>query len=303
MSASTAISAPKTPPGPRGPLLKLALRQYRLVALALLLLALGAGAQIIHHYDGWADAIALRDRVGSQDYHFARYADDAHHMTAKLLSDGTLLAFKPALLAALITGVLTAREWETGRVTLALTQSVSPRRWFTVRWATLAVLVSVPAVALVVLHRISADHAYRLDLLTYGAERQNAYFIIGPVTVAYVLLGVAAGAVTATALRRTWPTLIAAPALTWLLAALLVRSRTVVLVDFPLSSKVSGYHHGGVLGLQFYDLLPQDSYLLNSLHSGDYWPYQIASGAVVMAVATLLLLVAFRVLHRRIAQT
>ncbi|MGW1727517.1 hypothetical protein ACWCQK_31940 [Streptomyces sp. NPDC002306] len=302
MSATAVISGPKTSrPGPRGPLLRLALRQYRLVALAVLLLALGVGAQILHHYDGWADAIALRDRVGSKDYHFGRYADDAHNMTARLVSDGARLVFQPALLAALITGVLTAREWETGRVTLALSQSVSPRRWFTVRWATLAVLVSVPVVVPVALYRISADHAYRLDLLTYGAERQNAYFTIGPVTVAYVLLGVAAGAATATVFRRTWPTLIAAPALTWLLVALLVRSRAVLLIDIPLISKVSGYHSGGVLGLQFYDLLPQDSFLLNSLDHGDYWPYQIASCALVLALATLLLLGALRVLRRRTA--
>ncbi|MER5796622.1 hypothetical protein [Streptomyces sp. NPDC001980] len=50
----------------------------------------------------------------------------------------------------------------------------------------------------------------------YGT-RQAAYFTVGPVTVAQVLLGVAAGALTGTLLRRTWPTLIAAPVVTWLL--------------------------------------------------------------------------------------
>ncbi|MGW5370336.1 hypothetical protein ACWER6_22975 [Streptomyces sp. NPDC004009] len=69
--------------------------------------------------------------------------------------------------------------------------------------------------------------------LTYGAERQNAYYTIGPVTVAYVVLGTAAGAMAGTLLRRTWLALVAGPALAWISAAVLVRSRAVLLLDFP----------------------------------------------------------------------
>lgn len=144
--------------------------------------------------------------------------------------------------------------------------------------------------------------AFRLDLLTYGADRQTAYYTIGPVTVAYVLLGVAAGALAGTLLRRAWTALVAAPALTWLLAALLVRSRAVLLLDFTLFSKVHGYHPGGLLGLQFYDALPQDSYLVNSLDPGDYWGYQVASSVLVLVLAALLALAALRVVRQRTAQ-
>jgi hypothetical protein len=60
-------------------------------------------------------------------------------------------------------------------------------------------------------------------------------------------------------------------------------------------------HPGGLLGLQFYDLLPQDTYLLNSLTPGDYWGYQIASSLLVLTLAALLLHGALRILRRRLA--
>ncbi|MFC5675174.1 hypothetical protein [Streptomyces incanus] len=84
--------------------------------------------------------------------------------------------------------------------------------------------------------------------------------------------------------------------LTWLAAAVLVRSRAVLLVDFPLFSKVQGFHPGGLLGLQFYDALPWDTYLANSLVPGDYWGPQIASSVLVLTAAAL------RVLRHRTAQ-
>ncbi|MEU1413607.1 hypothetical protein [Streptomyces sp. NPDC005731] len=307
MSATASIasgtSVPKSSrPGGRLPLVRIAVRQYWIPLLILLLVTGRAAAVLIYHYDGWADAVALRDHVGSRAYHFGRYVDDAHNKTAKLLNDGTSVAFQPALLAALLTGVLTAREWESRRVVLALTQSIAPRRWFTARWSTLAVVGAAMTVPAVVAYRISAVHALRLDLLTYGADRQNAYYTIGPVTVAYVVLGVAAGALAGTLLRRTWLALVAGPALAWLAAAVLVRSRAVLLLDFPLFSKVHGLHPGGLLGLQFYDALPEDSYLINSLDPGDYWGYQIASSVLVLALAALFGQAALRAVRHRTAQ-
>jgi hypothetical protein len=117
-----------------------------------------------------------------------------------------------------------------------------------------------------------------------------------------VTLGVAAGALAGTVLRNTWSAAVAGPVLTWALTALLVRSRSALLLDVPAYSKVSGMHPGGVLGLQFYNLLPTDSYLLDSLSRADYWPYQLAESALVLAVAALLVLAAFRILHRRAGQ-
>ncbi|MFJ7945439.1 hypothetical protein ACIQ6K_17585 [Streptomyces sp. NPDC096354] len=301
-TADTTTSPKSRPSGEHRPLARIVVRQLTPLALVLFLLTLAVGALLIHHYRGWADAVALRDHVGSYAYHFGRYPDDAHNKTMQLLTDGERIAFMPALIAAAITGLLTGGEWGTRRFALTLAQSVSARRWFAARWTGLAVLFAVLLLPLVVLYRFTVVHAFDLNLLTYGIERQTAYFTIGPVTVAYVLLGVAAGALTGTALRRMWPAFVAAPVLTWLLAAVLVRSRAALLLDFPAFSKVDGIHRGGVLGLQFYDLLPTDSFLVNSLQTGDYWPYQLAESTLVVIVAALLAVAAFRTLRRRTGQ-
>lgn len=286
---------------PRLPLVRIILRQMRIPLALILVLVLSISARLANHYGYWADAITLRHAVGSHAYHFGRYLDDAHNMTARLLSDNKSIVFRPALYAAVLTGLLTAREWESRRVTLVLAQSVSPRRWFTTRWCTLAAVFVLLTLPLVVLYERSAVHAWRLDLLVHGWEQSVAFFTIGPITLAYVVLGVAAGAYTGTLLRRSWLTVVAAPALTWLLAAILVRSRAVLLLDFPLFSKVQGFHPGGLLGLQFDDLLPQDSYLLNSLDGSDYWGYQAASSILVLALSALLVHGALRVVRSRTA--
>ncbi|MFE3515385.1 hypothetical protein [Streptomyces sp. NPDC059166] len=298
MSATTVTTANESP---RLPLLRLALRQYWLVAAVVLLLAVRIAVPIVYHYGSWADAIALRERVGNHAYHFESFVSDAHTLTTRLLNDGSGLAFLPALLAAAAVAVLTAREWESRSVVLALTQSVTPTRWFSVRWATVAAVFVVLTAPLTVLFQRSAGYAVQHDLLVHGAQWSTAAFTIGPVTVAYTVLGAAAGAYAGTLLRRTWAALIAAPLLTWLATAVLVRSRLVLLVDFPIFSKVHGFHPGGILGLTFYDALPQDVYLINSLDMGDYWGYQIASSALALAVAALLGWAALRTLRRRTA--
>ena len=153
-----------------------------------------------------------------------------------------------------------------------------------------------------VLYRLNVTHATRLGLLSSGAETQTIVLTIGPVTLAYAILGIAAGALAGTVLRSTWSAAVAGPVLTWVLTALLVRSRCALLLDVPAWSKVSGMHPGGLLGLQFYNLLPTDSHLLDSLSRADYWPYQLAESVLVLAVAALLTLAAFRVLRHRTGQ-
>ncbi|WP_327127249.1 hypothetical protein [Streptomyces sp. NBC_01727] len=302
-TADTTTSLKSRSAGEHRPLARIVVRQLTPLALVLFLFTLAFGALLIVHHRGWADAVALRDHVGSYAYHFGRYPDDAHNKTTQLLTDGERIAFMPALCAAAIAGLLTGGEWGTRRFALTLAQSVSAQRWFAARWTGLAVLFAVLLVPLVVLYRFTVVHAFDLNLLTHGIERQTAYLTIGPVTVAYVLLGVAAGALTGTALRRMWPAFVAAPALTWLLTAVLVRSRAALLLDFPAFPRVDGMHRGGVLGLQFYDLLPTDSFLVNSLRTGDYWPYQLAESTLVVTVAALLVVAAFRTLRRRTGQS
>jgi hypothetical protein len=298
-TTSTEIPAPPHKLRQRWPLARIVSRQMWPLAALVFLLAGRTAVVLAAHYGHWHDALALRGQVGSHAYHFGRYIDDAHAQTARLLGDGADLALRPALYAAALTGAMTGREWGSRRVALTLTQSIPARRWFATRWAALAIVMCTALTPLVVLYRRSASHALHLDLLTYGADRQSAYFTVGPVTVAYVLLGTAAGALAGTVLRRAWPALIAAPAATWLITAVLVRTRAALLLDVPAWSHVKGMHPGGVLGLQFYDVLPQDSYLIDSLRPSDYWPYQAAQSTLVIAVAALLLWQALRTVRHR----
>ncbi|MFE3638666.1 hypothetical protein [Streptomyces sp. NPDC059168] len=286
---------------PHLPLVRIALRQFWPLAVLFLLFAVGMAALLVHLHQDWDDAVALRNRIGSTDYHFALHAGGAHDVTTRLLDAGKRLALLPALYAALVAGLLTGREWDTRKIVFALGQSVTPVRWFVVRWTVLAALLAVPLAPVVALYRLNVTHAVDLDLLTYGIERHTAYSVVGPVTVAYVLLGVAAGALAGTVLRNFLAAAVAGPVLTWLLVAVLVRSRAALLLDFPAWPKVDDFHSGGVLGLQFYDVLPVDSFLVNSLGKGDYWPYQLAESALAVGVAVLLALAAFRVLRHRIA--
>ncbi|WP_328888326.1 hypothetical protein [Streptomyces sp. NBC_00316] len=303
MSTTAVNLVKRTPsyrrPAGRRPIARLAARQLRWLALVLLLPVGEVAATLLHRYSEWSEAEAVRARLGNTAYHFTDVPYNAHTLTERLFADGQSVAFVPALCAAALTAILTAREWESRRVAVTLTQSVSPVRWFGIHWGVQAALTLVLTMPLVVLYYLNAAHAYHKDLLVHGAYQATLYFTIGPVTLAYVLLGVAAGAFVGTAMRRTLPALLAAPALLWLLVALLVRSRLAALLDYPVFSETHGYHPGGVLGLQFFHLLPQDIYLVNSLTPGDYWPYQLAQTAVVLALTAALAYGALRIVRRR----
>ncbi|WP_037573810.1 hypothetical protein [Phaeacidiphilus oryzae] len=280
-------------------LTRTALRLVRPLAAGLLLVAIVLAGVLVHRYLSWSDAERLRARVGGYAYHWEYLSHGANAMNDALLQDGGRISFWPAMFAAVVAALMTGREWQSGRTALTLGQSVTPQRWFTIRWAVLAGLFAVLFTPVVALYQANAAHARHLDLLAYGWSRSVAYYSLGPVTVAYVLLGVAAGALAGTVLRDPLRAAVGAPALTWLLAALLVRSRAAALLDFPVLAETHGIHPGGILGLQFYGALPQDTYLLNSLRPGDYWPYQLASTALVLALTALLGHTALRVLRRR----
>lgn len=304
MSSST-VPLTKTAPGRRpapgsGPVVRLTLRQLRWLALALLVPAGETAATLWYRYRQWGDAEQTRAGYGSHRYHFDYHVPyNAYTMTDRLLADGQYVTFLPALLAAALAAGLTAHEWGARRVAFTLTQSVSPVRWFATRWTLLAALPLALAAALLVLYRLNVTHAYRQDLLTYGGARHTLYFTTGPATLAYVLLGTAAGALAGTVLRRTGPALLAGPAALMLVVAVLVRSRLAALIDYPLFSRAHGFHHGGVAGLQFFHLLPDDISLDLSLQPSDYWPYQLIQSGLALLVAAVFTWWALRIVRRR----
>ncbi|MEU8957195.1 hypothetical protein AB0C93_23165 [Streptomyces sp. NPDC048518] len=120
----------------------------------------------------------------------------------------------PCLIGAFVAGPLVGRELETGTYKLGWTQSVTPARWLADRLLVCAALVAAGTAVLVAVQRwawtTGPDHAY-----SRGPWYERAiYGSVGPVALAYALLGLAVGALAGLLLRRTLPAIGAAVAVT-----------------------------------------------------------------------------------------
>ncbi|MEU8950689.1 ABC transporter permease [Streptomyces sp. NPDC048489] len=253
-------------------------------------------------------------------------------LTYKSVSQYATVAvtFVPFLVAAWAGASLTGREIETGTAQLSWTQSVSPARWLTVKLALPAVLVTAGTSLLVLLHqrtwrrsqgRIDSAKQWT-DVLVFHAN--------GPTTVAFALFGLAVGALTGLVLRRS----LAALALTVLCTAA-VRVGTALAVPhlWPSVRTVSSLRHNGPAGLGLTvdeglltstgrplanpycgsDLSLQCRDLYTRLHAvsfyndshpySHYWPLQWVATGIVLALAALAVLAAFRLLTRQTGPT
>ncbi|MFD7548647.1 ABC transporter permease [Streptomyces sp. NPDC059816] len=120
----------------------------------------------------------------------------------RLLSNeyGLWLITAAVLAAVVAAGPLVARELESGTFRLAWTQSQTPARWLTVRLAVFGAVAAVVGVVIVGLLRFvrvtSRDIMPWYDTDTFPA--------LGPVLVAYLLLGVAVGSLVGLVLRRVF---------------------------------------------------------------------------------------------------
>jgi hypothetical protein len=122
------------------------------------------------------------------------------------------LLLLPLLAAAFVAGPLIAREFQSGTWRLALTQSVTPVRWFTTKLAVAAVVISCGAVALVLAYRAAWDPVAGTHDLSW--PDRGVFEATGPVLVAYCLLAVAVGGLVGELIRRTLPAMSAAALVT-----------------------------------------------------------------------------------------
>ncbi|GGT19708.1 hypothetical protein GCM10010271_23380 [Streptomyces kurssanovii] len=118
------------------------------------------------------------------------------------------LLLLPLVAAAFVAGPLIAREFQSGTWRLALTQSVTPVRWFTTKLAVAAVVVLCGTVALVLAYRAAWDPVAGTHDL--GWPDRGVFEATGPVLVAYGLLAVAVGGLVGQWIRRTLPAMSAA---------------------------------------------------------------------------------------------
>ncbi|MFH8800280.1 ABC transporter permease [Streptomyces sp. NPDC017936] len=233
----------------------------------------------------------------------------------------------PFLVAAWAGAALVGRELENGTAHLAWTQGVSPTRWLTAKLAVPAVPVAAGTSLLVLLHRLAwtagegrigtADH-WSAGLTLHAN---------GPTTVALALAGLAAGALAGLLLRRTLSALPAALAAT---AGLRVLADTAMPhlwpADTSVTSLATGYVYDGIQvdaglvtssGAHIADpgcgSAPADA--CDALHAeldatafyttyhpeSHYWPLQLTTAALLLAVAAAVTVTAFWLLRRSTA--
>ncbi|WP_016906721.1 hypothetical protein [Streptomyces xiaopingdaonensis] len=273
----------------------------------------------------WAEYNACTSQPCAYDQDaIIRYRDAYTYSTLALLA-------VPAVVAAWGGSALVGREVENGTARLAWTLGISPLRWLAVKLALPAVAVGVGTGLLAVFHRLAWSAGQgRIDSATSWYSTAT-YYANGPVVVALALAGLALGALAGLLWRRSLAALGTAPLgllLLWgglhLVAPYLWPSvtRNSSLSDFLPGAGInvsqgvvdsSGGRHDLVSGCgQIYDVAPcRAAYdkldavgFYHDYHpASHFWPLQLASTALLLIVAALLALAAFRLLKRRTAST
>jgi hypothetical protein len=250
-----------------------------------------------------------------------RYKDVYQYTTLGLLA-------LPLAVAAWAGGALIGREMESGTAQLSWTQGISPTRWLAAKLALPAALVTAGTGLLVLLHHLAwsagdgrVDTAKRwYDFATFYAN--------GPLTVALALAGLAAGALIGLLRGHSLFALAAAQGVTGLMWLALHLALPHL---WPTVTSVASLTSGGPAGSgitvdeglltstgkripdpycgsavdpdcdALYDRLHAVSQFKEYHPQSHYWPLQLTGGAVLLAVAALLTVAAFRVLRRRTA--
>ncbi|PWJ07513.1 ABC transporter permease [Streptomyces sp. NWU49] len=232
----------------------------------------------------------------------------------------------PFLIAAWAGGSLTGRETESGTVRLAWTQGVTPARWLASRLALPAVLTAASTGLLVWLHRLARTAGEgRIDTAKPWHDVPT-FYAGGTVPVALALAGLTGGALAGLLLRRSLAALTtAAVALAGLWAAV----HLLLPHLWPTVTRVSDLRTGpsgsGIVVEQGAltadgdrlpslcgDHAPQDCRtapidpdvvgFYRDLHpAAHHWPLHLTASGVLLVVAALLALAAFRVLRLRTA--
>ncbi|MFE7182541.1 ABC transporter permease [Streptomyces erythrochromogenes] len=195
----------------------------------------------------------------------------------------------PLLLAAFVAGPLIGRELESGTYRLQWTQSVSPVRWFTAKLAVpvAAVLLLLPACVVLAawIRRGTLDTWYPAHWYVFPL-----YGAIGPVAVAYALLGIAVGALAGLVIGRTVPAMAAALAFvgTVVMALTALRPRLWPALDGPKAGGSAWYFSG-----------PADHIGTRHHPESHFWPLQLVESAILLTLAAAAIVTAFALLRRR----
>ncbi|WP_179500228.1 ABC transporter permease [Streptomyces sp. WZ.A104] len=260
----------------------------------------------------------------------------ARTSTETFLADGgTVLLLLAALVGVFVAGPLIARELESGTFRLAWAQSVSPARWLAARLAVPAALAVSGLAVLVVVYRWGLwalrGYPYSHRITWYGS---GVFPGTGPALLGYVLLAVAVGALCAVLVRRTLLSMSLTALVLWTVAFGLEKRRselwpTVFRTDQDALQSFSAGDwsiDAGMVTASGRRLYWQDCYDadLAQGYDGDlaqhieaclrdrgavsdfieyhpashYWPLQLVETGILLALAALAVLLAFRALRR-----
>ncbi|MET8503558.1 hypothetical protein ABZV60_02750 [Streptomyces sp. NPDC004787] len=310
-------------------------RQHRWSLWATLALAaLASGVLLVSWYwaaradDALASAGCRMDSIAQHCFQPARDRADAvwaaRHMVEFVGLGMTLL---PAVLAGWMAGPLIARELETGTYKTAWTQSVSPARWLAAKLAVAACFVVVPVLLVTAVFQWSWSTGPADDFPTYWHSATMYASLPGTVPVATVVLGLTTGALAGLLLRRTVLALGAAALATGAVLAALARLRPLLWpvetvtgrggIDLPGRTWVveSGRLTADGRRVSWQECLDavRDGQTARCMEARgaltDYadvhppthfWPLQLVETGILLALAALAALLAFRVLRARL---
>ncbi|MGV9337965.1 ABC transporter permease [Streptomyces sp. NPDC003688] len=292
-----------------------------LVVAAVGLLLWMAGPLMDEAARGWQQIQACHESVCTVDGD----ATGQYSSLYDLLTDAMFLM--PFLVAAWAGATLTARELESGTALLAWTQGVTPARWLATRLAVPAVAVTAGAGVLVALHRYVWSASEDRVGPRAGWWLLRTFYANGPALVAVCLASLAVGALTGLLVPRTLPALGITVAGT---ALLFTAAHWLMPYLWPSVTKVNGFEDGYAGEFASVEVahgmvtrsgahVPTPDCTADSLaackrlyaqHGGTglfseyhpeshYWPLQLTTSALLLAVTALLTVASFTVLRRR----
>ncbi|MFE2546471.1 ABC transporter permease [Actinacidiphila glaucinigra] len=238
---------------------------------------------------------------------------------------GRVMAILPLAVAVFAGGALVGRELERGTAALAWVQSVTPTRWLATKLAVPALLLTGGTTGLTLLFRRVWSTGHPED--RPGWYENDIFLSTGPVLVAYVLLGLALGALAGLLMRRTLSGLGLAFFATLLVYVLLAMGRThlwpatrwtgfeaarlpgdaerlEVGVITAAGESVQGPECNLDQPGEFDQCLADNGYTdvyAVGHPASHYWPLQLVETGIVLALAALACWAAFALLRRRTA--
>ncbi|MEU2179303.1 ABC transporter permease [Streptomyces thermolilacinus] len=235
------------------------------------------------------------------------------------------LLFLPVLIGAFVAGPMIARELESGTYRLAWTQSAAPSRWLTSRLVVPVAAAAAGAVAVSAVFRFAV--APLRESYAFGWHVRGVYEVLGPVLAAQCALAVCVGAVMGLLVRRTVAAMAVTGAATGLILLVTGAARWHL---WPTVTTTSGDTSRAGVTPAPHDALVRDTGFLTengrlplsgcwertgggtpctgdgiigryAVHhpSAHFWPLQLVETGILLAVAALAALAAYRLLARR----